>query len=186
MNFRMNGEPVLSKIPASTWVLRTASCMVGIESGWGGAKKFGPASASHPQITQADGRWRSGRVAHSTICEEAASWWKREKGGRVSMKRWGLYLCSTKTREVLGNPSRTPKRFPKTSRVLVEHGYNVHVFTHIAIKLCSMIGNISSRNNLSQDTLFMLGKMGKSGSNWPTLRSANYQARMCTNMGSNT
>ena len=25
-----------------------------------------------------------------------------------------LYLCSTKTREVLGNPSPTPKRFPET------------------------------------------------------------------------
>ena len=26
----------------------------------------------------------------------------------------GLYLCSTKTREGLGNPSPTPKRFPET------------------------------------------------------------------------
>ena len=68
----------------------------------------------------------------------------------------GLYPCSTKTREVLGNPSPTPERFPETreisrgrspreisrvegnlegrgdgfpntSRVLVEHGQSLSI-----------------------------------------------------------
>ena len=30
---------------------------------------------------------------------------------------FGLYLCSTKTREVLGNPSPTPERFPETREI---------------------------------------------------------------------
>ena len=70
-------------------------------------------------------------------------------------KKSGMYPCSTKRREVLGNPSPTPKRFPETrdisrgrspreisrvegnlegggdgfpntSRVLVEYGHSPH------------------------------------------------------------
>ena len=68
----------------------------------------------------------------------------------ILASRVGLYPCSTKTREVLGNPSPTPERFPETrgrspreisrvegnlegggdgfpntSRVLVEHGQSL-------------------------------------------------------------
>ena len=66
-------------------------------------------------------------------------WWP------YSTKIWELlYPCSIKTREVLGNPSPMPKRFPETrgqpegnlewkgggfiniSRVLVEYGHSIH------------------------------------------------------------
>ena len=38
---------------------------------------------------------------------------------RRGNKWWTLYPCSTKTREVLGNPSPTPKRFPETERMFI-------------------------------------------------------------------
>ena len=41
---------------------------------------------------------------------------------------WTLYPCSTKTREVLGNLLGVRDGFPNTSHVLVEHGYNPHLF----------------------------------------------------------
>ena len=57
---------------------------------------------------------------------------------QCSNEECALYPCSTKTREVLGNPSPTPERFPETreisrvegnvhntSRVLVEYGHSL-------------------------------------------------------------
>ena len=35
----------------------------------------------------------------------------------VVMLKMIMYPCSTKTREVLGNPSPTPKRFPETREI---------------------------------------------------------------------
>ena len=58
-----------------------------------------------------------------------SSWW--------SSSWWWLYPCSTKTREVLGNPSRRPRDFlrpegggngfPNNSRVLLEHGHSLNL-----------------------------------------------------------
>ena len=89
----------------------------------------------------------------------------------------GMYPCSTKTREVLGNPSPTPERFPETreisrgrspreisrvegnlegrgdgfinnSQVLVEYGHSIHhQGVHGIILLCRQ-GRIDSINTI--------------------------------------
>ena len=59
-----------------------------------------------------------------------------------------MYPCSTKTREVLGNPSPTPKRFPETREIsrgrsqrviLVEHGYNTSLLSAVCVNNISRV-----------------------------------------------
>ena len=56
-----------------------------------------------------------------------------------------LHPCSTKTREVLGNPSPTPERFPEGNLVLVEYGH-------------SLIINLSTGRGSENPSLWKEGK----------------------------